>query len=288
MLHHPLDTRHEIQDLDIHGMLQVLFLSVFHLLICTKQVALCLGCVGEALGYVGRIMLNDDPFDSVGFQIQICCLIISPAFISAGIYVTLKHVVINFGEEWSRLRPSWYTYIFITADLLSLVLQGAGGGIAATADSGSEMLDIGTDLMIAGVVFQVVALAVFGYFLAEYTLRTYRRRDRLSAESMELYHNTKFRCYMGAVMLAYLTIFTRCVYRIPELTGGWRSELMREEMEFIILEGVMIVIAVAVMTVFHPGYCFPALSNAVGKNDRMLKAKSMESDVEMMSMREEA
>jgi hypothetical protein len=35
---------------------------------------------------------------------------------------------------------------------------------------------------------------------------------------------------------------------------------MREEVEFIILEGAMIVIAVAALTVFHPGYCFPVLA----------------------------
>jgi hypothetical protein len=48
-------------------------------------------------------MLNNDIFDDNAFTIQICCLIISPAFVSAGIYLTLKHVVINFGEKWSRL-----------------------------------------------------------------------------------------------------------------------------------------------------------------------------------------
>lgn len=104
--------------------------------------------MGECLGYVGRIMLYNNPFDSAGFQIQICCLIISPAFVSAGIYLTLKHAVISFGESWSRFRPAMYTYIFIAGDLVSLVLQGVGGGIAATTDPG-ELQDIGTDLMVS-------------------------------------------------------------------------------------------------------------------------------------------
>jgi hypothetical protein len=84
-----------------------------------------------------------------------------------------------------------------------------------------------------------------------------------------------------------LGIYVRCVYRIPELTGGWRSELMREETEFIILEGAMIVLSVLVLTVFHPGYCFPALGNTIGKN-RAARGKSMDtsvSDVEMVSNR---
>lgn len=227
-------------------------------------------------------MLWDDPFSSIGFQIQICCLIISPAFISAGIYLTLKHVVIHFGESWSRLRPAWYTYIFITGDVFSLVLQGAGGGLAATADPGSDLQDIGTNLMIAGVIFQVVILAVFGYLLAEYVLRTYRRRSQLSSQSMELLQKPTFRLFVGAVLTAYTSILVRCVYRIPELTGGWGSELMRNEPEFIALEGGMIVLAVLALTVAHPGWGFPELGNAKGR----VRAKSLaESDIEMVSKR---
>lgn len=218
---------------------------------------------------------------------QICCLIISPAFVAAGIYITLKHVVITFGESWSRLRPAWYTYIFICGDLISLVLQGAGGGLASAGDPGSTAQDIGTDLMIAGVIFQVVVLAFFGYFLVEYAIRTHRRRDQLSAESVRLFNSTPFRCFMFAVGVAYLGIFIRCVYRIPELTGGWRSELMRNEVEFIVLEGVMIVLSVGVLTVFHPGYCFLALGNTIGKSKKASRGKSLDesSDMEMVAGR---
>jgi hypothetical protein len=251
----------------------------------TQKIAMCFGCIGEAVGYGGRIMMYNDVFDENAFTIQICCLIISPAFISAGIYLTLKHIVISFGESWSRLKPVWYTRIFIAGDLFSLVLQGAGGGLASTADTGSSLQDVGTNLMIAGVVFQVVILAFFGYFLVEYVLRTRRRRDQLTAESVALFHNTSFRLFMGAIIVAYFCIFIRCIYRVPELSLGWRSELMRNEPEFIVLEGVMIVIAVGVLTVFHPGYCFPALGSTIGKNKRTKSVE--ESDVEMVGGRQE-
>ncbi|KAF9699448.1 hypothetical protein EKO04_002093 [Ascochyta lentis] len=225
-------------------------------------IAMSLGCIGELVGYIGRIIMWNNPFDEAGFQMQICCLIIAPAFVSAAIYLTLKHIVRSFGDDWSRVRPGWYTWIFIGCDLLSLVLQGAGGGMAASADFGSELQDVGTDLMLAGVIFQVVCLSFFGYFLGEYIYRTYRHRNELAYESVALLHDTKFRLFISAVITAYLTILARCAYRIPELSGGWRSELMRDEVEFIVLEGAMIVTAVAVLTVFHPGYFFPVLANA--------------------------
>ncbi|KAF2680799.1 sphingoid long-chain base transporter RSB1 [Lentithecium fluviatile CBS 122367] len=247
----------------------------------TYMIAMCLGCASETIGYAGRVMMNNNPYDTIGFQIQICCLIIAPAFFAAGIYLTLKHFTLTFGESWSRLRPAWYTYIFITGDIFSLVLQGAGGGIAATADNGSTMLDVGTNLMITGVVFQVVILFIFGFFLVEYTLRTYRRADQLSAQSLALLQDTKFRLFIGGILIAYLGIFTRCVYRIPELTGGWRSSLMRDEPSFIALEGVMITLSVLTMTIFHPGFCFPALGNTIGQKSKS-KTFDEEGSTEMM------
>ena len=248
------------------------------------QIAISLGCLCELMGYVGRIMMHNNPFSTEGFEMQICCVIIAPAFVSAGIYFTLKHIVLNFGASWSRLRPEMYTYVFIAGDLTSLVLQGAGGGIAATSDFGSKLQDQGTDVMIAGVVFQVFTLAVFGSLLAEYAIRTFRHRDHVSPEAMSLLRSKKFRCFMLAILVAFCTIFTRCLYRIPELTGGWRSELMSQELDFIILEGVMIAIAVLVLTIFHPGYCFPALANPSPK-ESTTRGKSVyaKSDVETVS-----
>ena len=54
----------------------------------TYLIALWFGCLGEIVGYAGRIILHDNPWDETGFQMQICCLIIAPAFLAAGVYLT--------------------------------------------------------------------------------------------------------------------------------------------------------------------------------------------------------
>ncbi|USP73732.1 sphingoid long-chain base transporter rsb1 [Curvularia clavata] len=247
----------------------------------TYMIALGCGCVAECIGYIGRILLYNNPWSDVGFNIQIVLLIFAPAFLAAGIYLTLKHIVIQFGQEWSRLRPSWYTYLFIAADVLSLVMQSAGGALAATADPGEKLLDVGTNIMIAGIIWQVVALAIFGLLVLEYSIRTYRRRDILSSSALALWSTRRFKFFCGGVLLAYTCILVRCIYRIPELLGGWGGELMQAETEFIILEGVMIAITVLAQTVFHPGICFPPLGNTIGKR-KNAKGSVSESRVEML------
>lgn len=208
-------------------------------------------------GYAGRVIMHDNPWSGVGFNMQICCLIIAPAFIAAGLYLTLKHAVIELSPDFSRIQPRLYTWIFIFCDILSLVLQGAGGGTAASAAPGDSAQDIGTDLMIAGIVWQVITLLVFGALVADYAWRCSKRT--LQSSAYQLLGTLRFKLFLGSLVFAYLTIFTRCVYRIAELGPGWRNEIMQSEVEFMVLDGAMIAIATVCLTVFHPGYTFPEM-----------------------------
>jgi len=45
----------------------------------TFMIALSLGCLTEAIGYMGSILMHSNPFSNAGFEIQICCLIMAPA-----------------------------------------------------------------------------------------------------------------------------------------------------------------------------------------------------------------
>lgn len=75
------------------------------------SIVVAMGCGLEAIGYGGRIMMNENPWSSDGFKMQVCCLILAPSFLAAGIYLTIKHLVIHLGQESSRLAPRWYTWI---------------------------------------------------------------------------------------------------------------------------------------------------------------------------------
>jgi RTA1 like protein len=202
----------------------------------TFLIAMAVGCMGETLGYVGRILLHDNPWSSVGFQIQIACLIISPAFFTAGIYLTLKHIVICFGEEHSYLKPRYYTWLFIGFDLLSLILQGAGGGIAATSRDDKSLQRLGNNLMMAGISFQVVTLVAFGALVALYYIRLSRSTTQLSTSAESVKRSLGFKLFLNGFAIAFFTIFTRCVYRIAEMAGGWANSIMQNETEFIVLD----------------------------------------------------
>lgn len=121
-----------------------LFLAIF-LLIIALQVylgikyhtaaitfAMVCGGISEVIGYLSRILLHGNPFYQPYFLVYLINLTIAPVFFSAAIYLCLGRIVVIFGEEISRVKPRWYTWIFLTCDFLSLVVQAVGGGIAAS------------------------------------------------------------------------------------------------------------------------------------------------------------
>lgn len=53
------------------------------------MVAMVFGCFAEILGYVGRILMWQNPWGDGGFIMQIVLITLSPVFFSAAIYVMI-------------------------------------------------------------------------------------------------------------------------------------------------------------------------------------------------------
>lgn len=232
----------------------------------TFLVAVSGGCIVECIGYASRIAEHYNVWNDAAFKIQLVCLIIAPSFIAAGIYLSFKHIVAYMGPEASRIPPRLYTWIFICFDILSLVVQAAGGAMAASAEDGSEELQIGNDLILAGIGIQVGTMSICGVLALDFFIRHSRMKKRRNAtEQMDNkptqgFSHRRFQIFVAAEILAFVFILTRCIYRLPEFAGGWGNPLMRHETEFLILDGVMVLLGVIAFTVFHPGFWFPPMS----------------------------
>ncbi|RFN49909.1 phospholipid-translocating atpase [Fusarium flagelliforme] len=242
-------------------------------------VVLSLGSLAQVTGYAGRVAMYFLPFRVIPFQVQVCCLIIGPAFNTAAVYLMLKYIVALFGPDWSLLKPKLYTIIFIGADIVSLALQAAGGGIAATSRPGDlDVVNLGNDIMMAGIAFQVVTLSVFVTLATTFFIRRTLgvRIFPLAGNALQAWESARFRWFIAGLSTAFLTIYIRCVYRIAEMRGGWGNEMMKEQIPFILLEGVMILIATAAQTILHPGYFFPQFMN-----QKLLQEDSSDSYTEL-------
>ncbi|QIW96725.1 hypothetical protein AMS68_002243 [Peltaster fructicola] len=237
----------------------IIFLVIFaisgilHLAIARRTwffaCVMAIGCAFEVLGYIAKLLLWNDPFSDVGFKISVVCLTLAPAFFSAAIYWTLKHLTLTIDPNLNRFNPSWYTWIFISCDIFSIVLQAIGGGVGAAATSQSQ-LDVSTGLLITGLSTQVATLLAFGGCAADYGLRVWRRGTSNSI--------VNFKLFLTALAVAYLMILLRCAYRVAELSKGWGSDntILREQSLFIGLDSVPCALATIVLNIWHPGHHF--------------------------------
>ncbi|KAK0387964.1 hypothetical protein NLU13_4208 [Sarocladium strictum] len=227
---------------------------------------LAVGTSFELLGYVCRIVLHSNPWSYAPFVIQLLFLILGPTLVAAAISVTAKHLVIYFGPGGSLIRPRWYPWVFVGSDFASIFIQAVGASIAGIATAGEEpdeaLQDASSALLVAGVSFQLANMAFCAALMVVYWIRL-RRRTKADAGAgaanaipseglFSRLRNDKVFLFIVSLSVAYIAIVIRCIYRVPEMASGWASDLMQSEATFLIFDGTMILVAVLLLTVFHP------------------------------------
>jgi hypothetical protein len=153
------------------------------------------GNVLEIVGYLGRIMMNKSPFEDTNFIIYIVGLTIGPAFYSAAIYLGISRIITIFGAQLSWLKPRTVTLLFIGADLISLILQSAGGAIASMADTQKDN-DLGVNIMIAGLIAQVVATSAFAGVCLHLAWNIRKHPERLDYSYAQFRKTRKFSLFL--------------------------------------------------------------------------------------------
>lgn len=133
----------------------------------------------------------------------------------------------NLDRSVSRFAPKLFVWIFIPCDIVSLVLQAAGGALSSTqAGTGNKS---GVKISMAGLILQVITLVIFVGLFIDYVVR-YRRRS--AAGGLQ----RRVKIFLGFLFLSIIFILIRCIYRVDELQDGYDGPLIRNEPLFMILE----------------------------------------------------
>lgn len=182
-------------------------------------------------------------------------LLVAPAWTQAGIYVTLWVIINIIGRELSPVPAKLYLISCICIDVVCLTLQATGGGMAGAAFSKGTNTQTGTTIMVVGIIFQLVIAVLFSIVM---TLVFIRGRSKI-------FTNRKASLVAFATALSITCMIIRGVYRSIELLEGWRGYLITTERYFIALDGVMMIIAVAVFNFAHPGLLLERTSRRAEK-----------------------
>ncbi|CAN8100718.1 unnamed protein product [Discula destructiva] len=238
--------------------LHLIITCIGHRRVCYYSAALFCGLMSQILGYTARCQSHNNQLDRDKFYMQVACLTIGPAFVTAAIYWSSQNVVKFLGKRHSLIGPEYYM-IFIPCDLVSLILQATGGGLAARAHRHGTSMATGTNIMIAGLAFQSATMLCFSILGGIFAWRVYvDHKTRVEGKQAPNKNIVRMRehgptqAFLCSLAISTLLILGRSCYRVAELSGGWTGARMANQHSFIIFEGVFVFFASLLLTVFHP------------------------------------
>jgi hypothetical protein len=159
-------------------------------------------------------------------------LLLSPALFAASIYMLLGRIILVLhAESHALLKRGWLTKIFVTGDLLSFVMQGAGmfvlescfrivigrvslspltdGGIQS---SGSfENMKSGERIIVAGLFIQIL---FFGFFIITSSAFDYKLKKYPIPRSFD--HKIPWRKHPNVLYVTSFLILVRSLFRVAD------------------------------------------------------------------------
>jgi hypothetical protein len=182
-------------------------------------------------------------------------------------------------------------------------------------------IDLGTHILVAGLGFQVLSLTCFTIMAAEFGLRVWRNRRCLNPSYGDVYRSRRFKLFLCGMsgtpffdslffflpiishrpskaiirtkqlliktlvlVLATVCIFIRSVFRVAELSDGFGGHLANNEVSFMVLDGVMVLIACISLTIIHPGAGFGKAAWAATRYPFFVKTNDVEESSDGMDV----
>lgn len=133
--------------------------------------------------------------------------------------------------------------------------------MASVASHNGTNISTGNNIMIAGLAFQVVTLFVFIILVIDFAIRTLRHKSKLDHDPtlVALRSSLQFRLFVAALSVSTICIFWRSVFRVAELSDGWTGPIMKQQNLFVGFEGVMVVVAILLLNIWHPNLSFKGM-----------------------------
>lgn len=230
-----------------------------------------IGGLLEAGGYACRVISateNPGPWSLGPYLVQALLVLIAPTLFAASIYMELGRIVRMIeGEKELFVPRRWLTkvspppqptpwppsrrhladtglQIFVIGDLIAFGIQSTGGSLLSS-DTPSTV-DAGNWIIIGGLVVQILSFGMFVLAATLFHIRIARRPTALSPTRPWSKH-------MISLYLVSGLIFVRCAFRLVEYVQGHEGYLMSHEVWGYVFDAALMLLAVGVMNVVHPG-----------------------------------
>ncbi|KAI0669855.1 RTA1-domain-containing protein [Trametes maxima] len=221
--------------------------------------------LAEVVGWVARTKSAYDPTLRMAYIVQTSILVLAPTPFVAALFIGFGRIASRLGDEYSRLNPRLYSRIFLTCDILSLVIQGGGGGMAATATNDPDKSRLGSNIILGGLVIQIISMTFFCYFMGEFAWRRaadrpFRKRDNIAHSHRDM--DRPMKMLIIGICISTVLIYIRSVYRIIEFANGFDGPIAHTQVLFNVFDGMMVTLAMYTLNFMNPGTLLKATADS--------------------------
>ncbi|KAE9368981.1 RTA1-domain-containing protein [Stipitochalara longipes BDJ] len=211
------------------------------------------GIAMEIAGYIPRYLsATKDPYNKIYFIVQYFFIVCTPVLLTAAIYACLYKMAVwvtkvrSSTKKAMGARPRWILWTFIAADIATTILQVAGAALIGKVESDHKDSTTANHILLAGLVVQAFSFITF--LLVFFSFLGNLRRDPTFGRT---FGGT--RRFIYALIVASVLILLRIVFRLAETASGVFGYLMIHEAYYGVLEFAPVVVAVHILSVWHPG-----------------------------------
>ncbi|GKZ21319.1 hypothetical protein AbraIFM66951_010108 [Aspergillus brasiliensis] len=202
----------------------------------------------EWIGYIGRAISGHEApnFTVNPYILQTLLLLVAPTLFAATIYMELGRIVLlTDGEAHCLIRRTWLTKTFLLGDIISFIMQGAGGGIMASGTSSA--LSTGEHIIIAGLVIQLIFFSLFVVTSIKFHRGLSNNPSRRVLHSQPPWKRHMYVLYGGSAL-----IFVRSLFRLIEYAQGNDGYLVSHEAFLYIFDALLMVLVMVLFAWVHP------------------------------------
>jgi hypothetical protein len=221
----------------------------------------------EIVGYIARCLsAKVNPYNLIYFILQYFFIVTAPVFLAAGIYAVLSALLYRIpnGRSFSILPPRIILWFFITSDVVATITQITGAALIGVKQKKREDPTTANNILLGGLAYQVFSIGMFILLAGSFIWRG-RRAIRGEGKGIIV--------FVASFFVATLLVYLRTVFRLAETAEGLGGDLSTKEIYFLTLEFLPLIIAVPLLSIWHPGRCVGS-KIAAGKEDTSIELAS--------------
>lgn len=213
-------------------------------------------------------------------------IVLAPLFVGAGDYLLISRLCLRVlpahHTHIFRIPVRKLTLIFVLCDILTLLVQCSGTSIAASNDWVGETVQIGENVLIAGLAMQLATFSFFLAIVAKFHMLTLGG-EGVSDTAGDGWKRVLMAVYISSSMIIvsrpsavdkikYKQVHrrrtdivnqVRCIYRLIEFALGVFGYPFTHEWMFYVFEAIPMLPAIFIFSIWHPGMYFGAGSGRI-------------------------